>query len=137
MLGRRGLPDPRERVSEPERLRKGDANSGFPPPMSALRRLQRVGGVTRTSDSGVAVEEGKMGSGYGGWKVGEGSRRLAVTADVVLLWASGAPACNAVWTTVPCWRVGAFVGRKMAATFLCVEVEVATRMRLLILGSRS
>lgn len=32
----------------PARLRNGEGNSGFPPPMKAFRRLQRVGLVTRT-----------------------------------------------------------------------------------------
>ena len=51
-LGRRGRPRAMLLPPVPERLRNGDAKvllkSGFPPPIRALRRLQRVGLVTRT-----------------------------------------------------------------------------------------
>jgi hypothetical protein len=62
-LGRRGLPRLMLLLpTVPERLRNGDAKSGFPPPMRALRRLQRVGLVMRTCGSGV---EAGIGEGVG------------------------------------------------------------------------
>jgi hypothetical protein len=84
-LGRRGRPRLRLLPPVPERLRNGEAKSGFPPPMRAFRRLQRVGLVIRTCGSGV--DEGGIGEGvgYGGWKLGDGIRGFAVTEDVVLL----------------------------------------------------
>jgi hypothetical protein len=70
--GRRVLPRP----IEPERARNGDEKSGFPPPMKALRRFQRVGDVTRTWGSdGESAWMGE-GDGYGGWNDGEGIRGL-------------------------------------------------------------
>lgn len=74
--GRRGRP--RGAIEDPpvpERFRNGDANSE-PPPINALRRLQRVGEVTRTCGPGsTGMGEGV---GYGGWKLGEGIRGLDV-----------------------------------------------------------
>lgn len=85
----------------PARLRKGDANS--PPPISAFLRLQRVGLDTRTSGSS---DTGSDGNGYGGWKLGEGIRGLALRAGAVassgismvddLIGCVDGPACEAV-----------------------------------------
>lgn len=47
VFGCRGL-DPRLLPPVPERLRKGELKSGFPPPIKALRRFQRLGLVTLT-----------------------------------------------------------------------------------------
>jgi len=96
------------RRTVPERVRKGDAKSGFPPPIRALRRLQRVGLVMRTCGSGVNAGIGE-GVGYGGWKLGDGIRGLAVREDVVCSWAEEGPACDAV-STVPPRREGRGVG---------------------------
>jgi hypothetical protein len=67
VLGRRGL-DPMLLPPVPERLRKGELKSGFPPPIKALRKLQRVGLVTLTCSfpSVEAVGTGDGADGYGG-----------------------------------------------------------------------
>lgn len=70
--------------------------------MIALRRLQRVGLVTRTSGPGLDSSMGD-GDGYGGWKLGEGMRILVllVMADVAVPGAEDGPACDAVSTMMP------------------------------------
>jgi hypothetical protein len=63
-LGRRG----RDAVllpPVPERLRKGELKSGFPPPIKALRKLQRVGLVTLTCGRLSVVEVVGTGEGDG------------------------------------------------------------------------
>jgi hypothetical protein len=55
--------DPILLLPVPERLRNGDGNSGFPFPPRTLRRLQRVGVVTRTSGE-VAAAGNDDGAGY-------------------------------------------------------------------------
>jgi hypothetical protein len=62
-LVRRGR-DPMLLLTVPARLRKGEAKSGFPPPMRAFRRLQRVGLVTRTCGS-PGFEDAGIGEGDG------------------------------------------------------------------------
>jgi len=61
-LGRRGLDA--VLLPVPARLRNGAEKSGFPPPMKAFRRLQRVGLVTRTCGSS-GVEDVGIGDGEG------------------------------------------------------------------------
>lgn len=71
--------------------------------MKALRRLQRVGEVTRTCglDEGEGSPGIGDGEGYGGWKDGEGMRGLlwAVMGDCAEFGAEVGPACDAVSTT--------------------------------------
>lgn len=50
--------------------------------LKALRKLQRVGVVKRTSGAGFSGG-GEVGDGYGGWKEGEAMRGLVVMEDAV------------------------------------------------------
>jgi hypothetical protein len=65
--GRRCRPRAIELPPVPERLRKGDAKSGppVPLPVKALRRLQRVGLVTRTCGSTGSGVPAEIGEGEG------------------------------------------------------------------------
>jgi hypothetical protein len=89
----------------PARLRKGEGNSGFPPPIRAFRRLQRVGLEILTWGSGVEEFGTGEGDGYGGWTLGDGIRGLALGSFMVDGWAAAVdgPACEAVGT-LPCRR---------------------------------
>lgn len=64
-------------LAVPEREREnGVEKGGLLPPMRALRKLQRVGVVTRTWGS-EELELSGAGDGYGGCKLGEGMRGFA------------------------------------------------------------
>ena len=67
----------------PARLRNGEGKSGFPPPIKAFRKLQRVGLLIRTSGFSGDDEAGTgEGVGYGGWKLGDGIRGLALACGL-------------------------------------------------------
>lgn len=71
ILGRRGRLE-RLLLPVPERLRKGEVKeSGFPPPIIALRKLHRDALVTLMCGLSSG-KGGGSGDGYGGWTDGGG-----------------------------------------------------------------